>query len=43
MLFSTTQQQEELRTRIRAFAEEEIKPLTFLMDKENQFPDDAVA
>lgn len=43
MLFSTTQQQEELRARIRAFAEEEIKPLTFLMDKENQFPDDAVA
>lgn len=43
MLFSTTQQHEELRTRIRAFAEEEIKPLTFLMDKENQFPDEAVA
>ena len=43
MLFSTTQQQEELRTRVRTFAEEEIKPLTFLMDKENQFPDDAVA
>ncbi len=43
MLFSTTQQQEELRTRVRTFAEEEIKPLTFLMDKENQFPDEAVA
>lgn len=43
MLFSTTKQQEELRTTVRTFAEEEIKPLTFLMDKENQFPDDAVA
>lgn len=43
MLFSTTQQQEELRTKVRTFAEEEIKPLTFLMDKENQFPDDAIA
>lgn len=43
MLFTTTQQQEELRTKVRTFAEEEIKPLTFLMDKENQFPDDAVA
>lgn len=42
MLFSTTQQQEELRAGIRTFAEEEIKPLTFLMDKENQFPDDAI-
>jgi alkylation response protein AidB-like acyl-CoA dehydrogenase/rubredoxin len=43
MLFATTQQQEELRTKVRAFAEEAVKPLTFLMDKENEFPDDAVA
>ena len=43
MLFSTTQQHEELRKKIRTFSEETIKPLTFLMDKENQFPDEAVA
>lgn len=43
MLFKTTQQQEELRAKVRKFAEEEVKPLTFLMDKENAFPDNAVA
>ncbi|WP_324824205.1 acyl-CoA dehydrogenase family protein [Sinanaerobacter sp. ZZT-01] len=43
MLFTTTQQQEELRAKVRAFAEEEVKPLTFLMDKENEFPGEAVA
>ena len=43
MLFTTTKQQEELRAKVRAFAEEEVKPSAFLMDKENQFPDDAVA
>ncbi len=43
MLFTTTQQQEKLRAKVRAFAEEEIKPLAFLMDKENKFPDEAVA
>ena len=43
MLFTTTKQQEELRAKVRAFAEEEIKPSAFLMDKENQFPDDAVS
>lgn len=43
MLFTTTQQQEKLRAKVRAFAEEEIKPLAFLMDKENQFPDEAVS
>ena len=42
MSFQTTQQQEELRAKIRAFAEEEIKPLAFLLDKENEFPEDAV-
>lgn len=42
MLFATTQQHEELRSKVRKFAEEEVKPLAFLMDKENGFPDDAV-
>jgi Acyl-CoA dehydrogenases len=43
MLFQTTQQHEEFRARIQKFAEEEVKPLAFLLDKENQFPDDVVA
>lgn len=43
MLFSTTQKQEELRASIRKFSEEAVKPLAFLMDKENQFPVEAIA
>jgi len=42
MLFQTTPAHEELRAKIRAFALEEIKPHTFLWDKENQFPREAV-
>lgn len=42
MLYQTTQQHEELRAKVRSFAEEHIKPQTFLMDKENGFPDDAI-
>lgn len=42
MLFTTTKQQEELRHLVRKFAQEEVKPLAFLMDKENKFPDEAV-
>ena len=42
MLFKTTQQHEELRAKVRAFAEEKVKPLTFLLDKENEFPTEAV-
>lgn len=41
-MFKLTKQQDELRTKVRKFAEESVKPLTFLMDKENMFPDDAV-
>ena len=33
MLFQTTAAHEELRAKIRSFAEEEIKPLAFLMDQ----------
>ena len=43
MLFKTTQQHEELRAKVRNFAEEKVKPLTFLLDKENEFPAEAVA
>ena len=37
MLFQTTAAHEELRAKIRSFAEEEIKPLAFLMDQNNEF------
>ena len=40
MLFQTTSAHEELRAKIRSFAEEEIKPLAFLMDQNNEFPED---
>ncbi len=42
MLFQTTPAHEELRSKFRAFAEEEIKPIAFLLDKENEFPTDAI-
>ncbi len=42
MLFKTTEQHEALRAQIRAFAEAEVKPQAFLMDKENLFPDEAI-
>lgn len=41
MLFKTTKAHEEFRAKIRAFAEGEIKPIAFLLDKENRFPDEA--
>ena len=37
MFYQTTEQHEKLRADIRAFAEAEIKPITFLLDKENRF------
>ena len=42
MLFQTTQAHEELRAKIRAFAEEEIKPIAFVLDQQNEFPDEAI-
>ena len=42
MLFQTTQAHEELRAKIRAFAEEEVKPIAFMMDQQNEFPTEAV-
>ncbi len=42
MLFQTTADQEQLRAKIRAFAEQEIKPIAFSLDQENSFPDEAV-
>ena len=42
MLYQTTQAHEELRAKVRAFAEAEIKPIAFMLDKNNQFPTEAV-
>ena len=42
MYDQTTQAQEELRAKVRQFAEAEIKPIAFKLDKENQFPTEAV-
>ena len=43
MMYQTTQAHEELRAKVRAFAESEIKPIAFMLDKENKFPTEAVA
>ncbi|SFE23799.1 Acyl-CoA dehydrogenase [Peptostreptococcaceae bacterium pGA-8] len=42
MLFKTTEAHEEFRAKIRAFAEEEVKPIAFMLDKENSFPHEVV-
>ena len=42
MLFSTNEQHEEFRQKVREFAETEIKPITAALDKNNEFPDEAV-
>ena len=43
MLYQTTEAQEEFRQKVRKFAEEEVKPIAFMLDKENGFPADALA
>ena len=42
MLFKTMDQHENLRSKIRAFAEEEVKPIAFMLDQENKFPTEAI-
>ena len=42
MLFQTTQAHEELRAKIRAFAETEVKPNAILYDQESHFPTEAI-
>lgn len=42
MLFKTTDQHEEFRTKIREFAEAEVKPIAFMLDQKNEFPHDIV-
>ena len=42
MFFKTTEDQEALRAKVREFAETEVKPLAFLMDKESEYPAEAI-
>lgn len=42
MLYQTTEAHEALRATVREFAETEVKPQAFLLDKESQFPADIV-
>lgn len=42
MLYETNKAHEDLRMKIRGFAEEEIKPITFMLDQENKFPKEAI-
>ncbi len=42
MLFQTSQKHEELRTQIREWAEKEIKPIAFSLDKNNEFPKEQI-
>ena len=42
MLYQTTKAHEDLRAKVREFAEAEIKPIAFMLDKENRFPSEAV-
>lgn len=41
-MYSTTAKQEEVRSKIRDFAEQDIKPIAFMIDQENEFPTEAI-
>ncbi len=42
MKFQTTKQHEEFRMKVRKFAEEEVKPIAFMLDQNNEFPEEIV-
>ncbi|WP_123053640.1 acyl-CoA dehydrogenase family protein [Clostridium sp. JN-1] len=42
MFFKTTKQYEDLRSKIRGFAEDEVKPIAFMLDQENKFPSEVI-
>lgn len=42
MLFKITDKHEELRSKIRNFAEEEVKPIAFMLDQKNEFPEEVI-
>ena len=43
MLYQTKPEHEELRAKVREFAETEVKPIAFMLDQNNQFPHEVVA
>ena len=42
MNFKTNEDHEALRAKVRKFAEDEVKPIAFMLDQGNGFPEDAV-
>jgi alkylation response protein AidB-like acyl-CoA dehydrogenase/rubredoxin len=42
MMYELTSSQEEFRLKVREFAESEVKPIAFMLDKENKFPDEVI-
>ncbi len=42
MLYQTTEKHEELRAKVRNFAETEIKPIAFQLDQKSEFPTEIV-
>ena len=42
MLFKTLDDHESLRSKVRKFVEDEVKPIAFMLDRESGFPGDAV-
>jgi len=43
MSFKTTPEHELFRSKVRELAETEVKPIAFMLDQENQFPDEIVS
>lgn len=42
MYFKTTEAHELFRQKVRKFAEEEVKPIAFMLDQNNEFPTEAI-
>ena len=42
MSFKTTEVHENLRQKVREFAESEVKPIAFMLDQNNEFPTEAI-
>ncbi|MBU3179760.1 acyl-CoA dehydrogenase family protein [Clostridium psychrophilum] len=42
MFFKMSQQHENLRSKIREFAQEEVKPIAFMLDQESKFPTEVI-
>ncbi|MCI1930137.1 MAG: acyl-CoA dehydrogenase family protein [Clostridia bacterium] len=43
MMYKLTPAQEDFRLKVREFAESEVKPIAFMLDQENKFPDEIMA